>query len=106
MKHGKMYLKLNFSLHFPLHIKLDDQLGDLLTAVVSEDAEVGTIVNVDMGLSYYNASAWVILQTWRKVVLLDKVCFNKMKNQTSFTSTNVKVSSSYLPLTLTLPNLN
>ena len=79
MKHGKMYLELNFSFHFPLHIKLDDQLGDLLTAVVSEDAEVGTIVNVDMGLSNHDASAWVILQTWRKVVLVDKSMFQSEK---------------------------
>ena len=72
MKNCEMYLELDYSLHFPLHIQDDVKLGDLLSAVVCEDAEVGPVVNVYMWLSYHDSSAGVILQTWRKMVLVKK----------------------------------
>lgn len=71
MKNCKMYLELNSPLHFPLHIQVDYQLGDFLAAVVREDAEVGPIVDVDMGLRDHNAIAGVILQTRRQIVLVE-----------------------------------
>ena len=72
MKNCKIYLELNYSLHFPLHIQVNYQLGDLLSAVVGEDTEVGPVVNVDMGLCDHDAIAGVIHQTRRKMVLAEK----------------------------------